>query len=292
MTGATHTSRLDSAAMGRLILDAIVAVLFCVLAGLPAAAVGWLVEQTGWVPGLAWWRWAMLPPLALVFLLGLLITAWAIRLLLPRLVPGRYPFPAHPHAVVWLLHFSLQRMMYLPVWRHFFFAFSTLRWALLRALGARAAFDMDASSDVLILDPPLMDLGAGSMIGAGCTLSGHVVEAGTLVLGLVRLGRGAQVGNNVLIGPGTTVGEHATVGPECRLPADNTIGPFAYLGAACYISPGVSIGANAVLGHQVAIGPGVTISEHAVVATGTRIPKGTIVARGAHYPPGTEDGSA
>jgi acetyltransferase-like isoleucine patch superfamily enzyme len=287
-----RTSRLDAAVTGRLALDAVVAALFFVLVGLPAAAVGRLVERLGWLPGMPWWRWACLPPLALVFLIGLLATAGAIRLLLPRLMAGRYPFPSHPHAVVWLLHFSLQRLMYLPVWRHFLFAFSTLRWALLSALGAKAAFNMDTSSDVLILDLPLMDLGAGSMIGAGCTISGHVVEQGTLVLGAVRIGPGAQVGNNVLIGPGTTIGEHATIGPECRLPADNTIGPFAYLGAACYVSPGVSIGANAVLGHQVAIGPGVTIGDHAVVATGTRIPKGTIVASGMHYPPDARDGDA
>jgi acetyltransferase-like isoleucine patch superfamily enzyme len=277
--------------MGRGVLDVIVAVLFCVLVGVPAAAVGWLVEQSGWLPGFPWWRWALIPPLALVFLVGLLLTATVVRLLLPRLKPGRYPFPTHPQACVWLLHFSLQRLMYLPVWRHFLFAFSTFRWALLRALGARVAFNMDTSSDVLILDLPLMELGPETMIGAGCTLSGHLIEQGTLFLAGVLLDRGAQVGNNVLIGPGATVGEYAVIGPECRIAAGSTIGPFAYMGAACYLSPGVRVGAKAILGHQVNVGPGVTIGEGAVIETGTRIPRGAIVADGAHYPPDTRDGN-
>jgi acetyltransferase-like isoleucine patch superfamily enzyme len=275
--------------MARALLDGIVAVLFCVLVGVPAAAVGWLGAQAGWLPASSWWRFALIPPLVLAFIVGLLLTAVMVRLVLPRLTPGRYPFPRHPQAVVWLLHFSLQRLMYLPVWRHFMFAFSTFRWALLTALGARAAFNMDASSDVLILDPPLMDLGEETMIGAGCTLTGHLIEQGTLVLAGVRLGRGAQVGNNVLIGPGATIGEHAIVGPDCRIAAGSTIGPFAYLGAACHLSPGVRVGANAVLGHQVNVGPGVTIGEGAVVETGTRVPRDLAIADGVHYRPDPRD---
>ncbi len=278
--------------MGRALLDAIVAVFFCTLVGVPLAAVGWVAERAAWLPGVPWWRWALLPPLALLFLAGLLATTAILRLCLPRLEAGRYPFPMHRRAVAWLLHFSLQRIVYLPSWRHLLFAFSTFRWALLRALGARVAFDLDTSSDVLILDAPLMTLEAGAMVGAGSTLSGHVIEQGVLVLGAVRLGRGAYVGSSVLIGPGTTIGEHATVGADCRLPGDNTIGAFTYLGAACYISPGVSIGANAILGHQVAVGPGVTIGDHAVVATGARIPRNTIVASGTHYPPDARDDHA
>ena len=278
--------------MGRAFLDAIVAVLFCVLVGVPAAAVGWLAAQAGWLPALPWWRSALIPPLALVFLVGLLLTATLIRLLLPRLKPGRYPFPKHPHAIVWLLHFSLQRLMYLPVWRHFMFAFSTFRWALLRALGARVAFNMDASSDVLILDLPLIEIGPETMIGAGCTLSGHLIEQGTLLLAGIRLERGAQVGNNGLIGPGVTVGEYAIIGPECRIGAESTIGPFTYMGAACYLSPGVRVGAKAILGHQVSVGPGVSIGEGAVIQTGTRLPRGTIVADGVRYPPDARDGNA
>lgn len=276
--------------MSRVLLDGIVAVLFCVLVGVPAAAVGWLAAQAGLVPDLPWWRWALIPPIALVFLVGLLLTATVLRLLLPRLKPGRYPFPTHPQALVWLLHFSLQRLMYLPVWRHFLFAFSTLRWALLQALGARAAFNMDASSDVLMLDLPLMELGPETMIGAGSTLSGHLIEQGMLFLGGVRLGRGVQVGNNVVIGPGATIGEHAVIGPECRIAAEITIGSFAYLGAACYVSSGVHVGANAVLGHQVNVGPGVTIGDGAVIETGTRIPRGTAIGDGVHYPPDSRDG--
>jgi acetyltransferase-like isoleucine patch superfamily enzyme len=278
--------------MARALLDGVAAALFCILVGVPATAVGFLAERSGLLPNALWWRWALLPPLALLFLVGLLLTAAALRLLLPGLKPGHYPFPGHRQAYVWLLHFSLQRLMYLPLWRHFLFSFSTLRWALLRALGAKAAYDMDTSADVLILDLPLMELGAGTMIGAGCTLSGHVIESGTLFLDRVRLDHGVQVGSNVLIGPGASVGEHATIGPDCRLGSGVTIGPFAYLGVACALSPGVRVGANAMLGHQVNIEPAVTIGEGAVVRTGARVPRGTTVADGSHYPPESLDEDA
>jgi acetyltransferase-like isoleucine patch superfamily enzyme len=273
--------------MARALLDGIVAVLFCVLVTVPAAMAGWFGSRAGWLPNVPLWRWGLVPPLILAFLVGLLLTAWAIRLLLPRLRPGRYRFPTDPHSVVWLLHFSLQRLMYLPVWRQFLFSFSTLRWALLRALGADAAFNMDASSDVLILDGPMIRLEPETMIGSGCTLSGHIIEHGTLILGPVRLARGAQIGNNVLIGPGTMVGEHAVIGPECRIAGESTIGPFAYLGAGCHLSGGTRIGTHAVVGHQVSAGPDVSIGEGAVIETGARIPRGAVILDGTHYPAAT-----
>jgi acetyltransferase-like isoleucine patch superfamily enzyme len=275
--------------MGRALLDAIVAFLFCVLVAIPAALVGRLAAHAGLVATHPWWHWALLPLGALAFAAAMLATAFILRLLLPRVEPGRYPFPYDRRSVTWLLHFSLQRLLYLPVWRHFLFAFSTLRWLLLRALGGRVAFDMDTSSDVLLLDPPLVTIQSGSMIGAGSSLSGHYIEQGMLLLGRVLVERGVQISSGVQIGPGTTIGEHATIGPDCRLPADITIGPFAYLGAACHVSPGVRIGANAVLGHQVGLTPGVIVGEGAVIATGTRVPRGVVIPDGAHYPPDARD---
>jgi acetyltransferase-like isoleucine patch superfamily enzyme len=215
-----------------------------------------------------------------------------IRAVLPRLRPGTYPFPLHRQSIVWLLHFSLQRLAYLPVWRHLLFAFSTLRWALLRALGARAAFDMDASSDVLILDGPLITLGRGSMIGGGCTIAGHIVEHGRLLLAPVVVGRGVQIANDVMVAPGVTIGDDAVVGPGSRIGAGASIGAFAYLGAECAVSPGIRIGAHAVVGHQVSIGPGVTLGEGAVIETGSRIPKDVAVGDGARWPPAVQQAGA
>jgi acetyltransferase-like isoleucine patch superfamily enzyme len=276
----------------RAAFDVIVALLFCLLVGVPLTAVGRVAGWAGWLPDVPWWRWALLPPLALAFLCALLLTATLVRLLLPRLKPGRYPFPGHPQSIVWLLHFTLQRLMYLPVWRHLFFAFSTLRWALLRGLGANAAFEMDASSDVLVLDPQLVTVGRGSMLGAGCTLSAHIIERGTLFLGRITIAEGVELGCNVMAAPGVMVGEYAVIGPDCRLAPESAVGPFAYLGASCVTGPGSRIGAHAVIGHQVAIEAGVTVGEGAVVATGTRVPRSTVIAGGAHYPAGAKDAAS
>jgi len=270
--------------MARTLLDGIVGLLFCLLVGVPAILLGLLASHSGLLPGAQWWHWAMIPPAMLVFLLGLLLTATLIRFLLPRLKAGDYPFPRHRQSFVWLLHFSLQRLMYLPLWRHFMFSFSTLRWLLLHALGAKAAFEMDTSSDVLMLDLPMIELGAGTMIGAGCTLSGHLIENQRLFLGKVRIARGVQVASSVVIGPGTVIGEHSIIGPECRIARDVSIGEFAHLGAACYLSAGVRVGDNAVLGHQVSVDANVTIGAGAVIETGTRLARGTAIGPGEHFP--------
>lgn len=268
---------------GRILFDAIAAVVCWVIAGVPAVAAGWLVAWIGWLPTAPWWRWAAAPLFVPLFLAGLVFTAGVVRVLLPRQRPGRYPFPRHPQSVLWLLHFAVQRFMYLPLWRHFLFSFSTLRWMLLRALGCRAAFDIDTGSDVQVLDPGLVVLEPGVMIGAGSMLAGHAVEGGTLLLGRIVLSEGVQLANNVGVGPGVTIDEYTMIGPECRIGADSSIGRFCHLGAACWLSPGTRVGAHAVIGHQVSIEPDVTVGEGAVIGSGVRVAKGTVIERGARY---------
>jgi UDP-3-O-[3-hydroxymyristoyl] glucosamine N-acyltransferase len=269
---------------GRVLFDAVAAVVCWVIVGVPAVAAGGLVRWLGWLPMVPWWHWAAAPLLVPLFLVGLVFTAGVLRILLPRPRPGRYPFPWHPQSVVWLLHFAVQRFMYLPLWRHFLFSFSTLRWMLLRALGCRSAFDIDTGSDVQVLDPCLVELGPGVMIGAGSMLAAHAVEGRTLYLGRIVLGEGVQVANNAGIGPGVTIGEYTVIGPECRIGADSSFGPFAHLGAACLVSPGARVGAHAVVGHQVSIERDVTVGEGAVVGSGIRVARGTVIERGARHP--------
>ena len=270
--------------MARILYDGIVILFFCVLTGVPAVITGISASWLGVLPNLSWWRWALIPPGVLAFLILLLLTASVIRCLLPRLRTGEYRFPRHPQAVVWLLHFALQRMIYLPLWKHFLFSFSTLRWGALHALGGKAAFDMDMSSDVLILDLPLMEVEANTMIGAGCTLSGHIIENERIFLGRISMGKGVQVGSNVLIGPATSISDHTIVGAECRVAREVSIGQFVYLGAACYLGSGVTIGDNAVLGHHVDIESDVSIGAGAVIQSGARLSRGTVIADGEHFP--------
>jgi len=275
--------------MRRVLYDVIVAVFFCALVGVPSTIIGTAGSRLGCFDSAPWWQWAAVPALVLLFLPLMLATGAGIRLCLPRVRAGRYAFPSHQHALVWLLHFGLQRLMYLPVWRHLIFAFSSLRWGLLRALGARVAFDVDMSSDVLVGDPSLVEVGAGTMIGAGCALSGHVIEQGSLVLAPIRIGRGVEVGGGTVVGPGVEIGDQAVVGPDCQLGTGASVGASAFLGAACHLAPGVRIGAHAVLGHRVDIGPDVVVGARAVVASGTQMPRGTVVPEGARVPADPRD---
>ena len=56
------------------------------------------------------------------------------------------------------------------------FAFAGLRWLLLRALGARAAFGIQTATDVRLVDPSLFAVGPGSMLAAGTLAAGHFIE--------------------------------------------------------------------------------------------------------------------
>jgi len=80
-------------------------------------------------------------------------------------------------------------------------------------------------------EPYLIEVGEGSILGAGSALSGHYVpRIGTMVLGRVRigkkvlLGRNAVVWPNVSIGDGAVVQERSSVMPGTVIPAGEVWG--------------------------------------------------------------------
>ena len=89
-----------------------------------------------------------LPVDAFVFAIALCVAIATVRVCLPKLTPGLHPLAGGRGVVSWGLHFALMRVAYLPLWKHYFFAFNTLRWCLLRALGAQVALRMNTASDI------------------------------------------------------------------------------------------------------------------------------------------------
>ena len=258
-------------------------VLLTLVVGPPLAGVVWLAGVVGtWIP---WWLNAMLvPAYAIAVLLGMTVTARAIRLFIPRLEPGTYKFPKHRIARAWILHFALQRVMYLPLWRPIFFSVAFLRTAMLRALGARVPMAINTGSDPQLLDPSLVTIGRDAIVGAAVMTTCHWIIAGRLRLAEVRVGVGAQLHEAVKLAPGTTVGDGAMVGAETQVGPDCTIGTRARVGPGCRLLGDVTVGDGARLEAFVTCERGVRIGKKAIIAPGTHLARGHSVADGERYP--------
>lgn len=262
--------------------DAAFMLLWLLLVGPPAAAVAWAISHT---PLPVWATAALVPLWYLAFLLGLIAMIRLVRALVPRLEPGTYPFPDSAMARAWLVHFALQRIANMPLWAPFLFGFASLRWLVLTARGARAAFAMQSANDAEVVDAPMVELGQGCMLAAGTLIAGHLIEHDQLFLARVTVGPGAQIMGQTTLAPGVTVGRDAVVGPGAALLPGVDVGEDAYVGLGCMIHNGVRIGPSAVVGHHAIVEADVVLEEGTTVAPGARVPRGTTVPAGTAWPP-------
>jgi len=77
-----------------------------------------------------------------------------------------------------------------------------------------------------ITDPSLVTIGSGVTIGPDCWLFGHVVTpSGTLMLGEIVIGKGAQIGTGSMIMPGCVIGENSMINTMSRLPLFTRVPP-------------------------------------------------------------------
>lgn len=265
-----------------LALDAASALILLLVLGPPLAGIAWLHAHQ---PLQGWLSAVLLPPFLLLAVAGVALCTWTLRLLLPRPKPGRYPFPGHAQAVAWALHFALMRAVYLPGIRHLAFSYASLRWLMLRALGAKVAFQMQTASSILPVDAHLLTVGPETMLAADVMTSGHFIEQGTLTMGPVSIAKGAQLLEGVKVGPDVSIGEYASIGPECRIAPGVRIGEYVHLGMGCMLWTGVEVGDNAVIGHEVVLEQGVKVGEGAVIDSGARVPAKTQIPAGGRYPP-------
>lgn len=252
--------------------------------GLPLAGVGALILASG-LP--SWLVLLLIPAWAVLFLFLSAAFVGVMCRILPRLEPGRYPYPGHPQSVTWLARFALQRIMNLPVWSPLIFGFATVRYAVLRASGARVAFDMQTSSDARLTDPSLTEVGPGCMLAAGTFIACHLIESGELLLAPVRLAEGVQLMGEVTLAPGVTIGAHCVIGPGSKILPHVTLGEDTFVGLGCILYQDCRIGANAVIGHHVTLEQGAVVGEGAVIQAGSRVPKGTVIHDGDIFPPRT-----
>ena len=230
-----------------------------------AAAV--FVRLSAWVP----WPLAAVPAVV-AFALTLIAEVFALTLLCPRLTPGRHPVMKGRVFWAWVVRSMLRRLLMAPAIKWLIFTSNVLRFLALQAMGARVAFTTNMSSDVDVLDPALLEVGPNAILGARCFTSGHYLDRGQLVLGVVRVGAGAMLAASVNVGPGATIGARAIVKPLAALGPDCVIGEGAQIGGEALIDIAARVGDGADLGNRVHVRPG------ASVPPGAKVPAGTVVS--------------
>jgi acetyltransferase-like isoleucine patch superfamily enzyme len=146
--------------------------------------------------------------LFLFFFFGLILTGAAVRLLSLGVGPGRYR-AFSPTMVLWSLLNSIHTLAFriiLPIVPAGYFTTMYFRLA-----GCRLGRDVWLTTAAL-LDPYLMSIGDGTMVGGDVTISAHLFSRGRLYLAPVRIGRDCEIGAHALICAGATIGDGATVG--------------------------------------------------------------------------------
>ncbi len=184
--------------------------------------------------------------------------------LCPRLREGRFRMMKDMVFFSWSFRMLLRRAVSVPGVKFLLFSSNVLRFFVLRGLGARVAFSTNMSSDVDILDPALLTVGAGATLGAHTLITGHYFERGTLVLGEVHVGEGALLAFEVACAPGVRVGPGATIKSRASLSVNVVVGDGAVVGGGAALDSGVLIGARA------------RVANAAVVLKGTEVADGDI----------------
>jgi acetyltransferase-like isoleucine patch superfamily enzyme len=142
------------------------------------------------------------------FFFGLLLMGASVRLLSLGVRPGRYR-AFSPTMVFWSVLNSIHTVAFrliLPIVPAGYFTTMYFRLA-----GCRLGRDVWLTTAGL-LDPYLVSIGDGTMVGGDVTISAHLFSRGRLYLAPIRIGRGCEIGAHALICAGVTIGDGATVG--------------------------------------------------------------------------------
>ena len=245
-------------ALGLLAYDVIFLTLAaCLYGGAGMAAVQvfvFLTEKMGVPVGFAVF------PAFLAFLFVLIVEVSFLTALCPRLTPGKYDMMKGAVFYGWLLRSALRRIMFVPGLKWFLFASNTLRFLTLRGLGAKVSFTTNMSADVELLDPSLVKVGPGAVLGARCLVSGHFVEDGKLVLGTIEVGKGSLLAADVICGPGVVIGEKVMVKAQAGIGLGTKIGDRASIGARAFLDSNVIVEAGAVVGNAEFVKPRTVVS--------------------------------
>ncbi|MER5733608.1 Pls/PosA family non-ribosomal peptide synthetase [Streptomyces sp. NPDC002138] len=148
----------------------------------------------------------------------ILTVAAVVRVLGRGITPGSHPADGGVAWRVWLVHRLLSgaRASLFPLYA----GLATPLW--LRLLGAGVGRRTEIST-VLTL-PSLLTVEDGAFLADDVLAAPYELRGGRMLLGEVRIGRRAFVGNSGIVGPGRTVPDHALIGVLSDAPADSEPG--------------------------------------------------------------------
>lgn len=162
------------------------------------------------------------------FFCGLLLMGLCVRALSLGVRPGRYgPFSAT--MVFWTMLNSIHTMAFriiLPIVPAGYFSTMYFRLA-----GCKLGRDVRITTPAL-LDPYLISIGDGTIIGGDAVLTAHLFSRGRLYLAPIRIGRDCEIGAHALLCAGVSVGDGASVGIRALVPRGRKIPPNSRITAA------------------------------------------------------------
>jgi acetyltransferase-like isoleucine patch superfamily enzyme len=128
---------------------------------------------------------------------------------------SREEFVAHVNNLFYLILFnSLIRTHFLP---------APLMRLIYQALGTRMG--ENTYSVGAILDPPLTELGANTIVGHDAVLFCHAIEGQHFSLSRIRIGDNVTVGATAVIMPGVSIGDAAIISAGAVVLKDTQIAP-------------------------------------------------------------------
>jgi acetyltransferase-like isoleucine patch superfamily enzyme len=166
--------------------------------------------------------------LFLFYFCGLLVMGAVIRLLSLGVKPGRYR-AFSPTMVFWsalnTIHTVAFRLI-LPLVPGGYFTSMYFRLA-----GCSLGHDVWITTAAL-LDPSLISIGDGTVIGGEATISAHIFSNGRLYLAPITIGKDCQVGAHALICAGASIGDGAVVDIRAYVPQGRKVPAGARVTAA------------------------------------------------------------
>jgi hypothetical protein len=161
----------------------------------------------------------------LFFFCGLLVMSLAIRCVSLAVKPGRYDaFSAT--TIAWMVLNSIHTIAFraiLPLVPAGYF--STMYFRIAGCRIGKGVWLTTAS----LLDPYLISIGDGTVIGGDAVITAHLFGNGELFLAPISIGRDCQIGAHALVCPGVTVGDGATVGIRTYLRTGRRVAAGAHV---------------------------------------------------------------
>ncbi len=212
---ATVLYALSAAAVGLSALPSALLVTWAVGTLLPAATVGRLLLFCLVVGG----------ALYVFFVCGLLVLGILMGLLSLVVRPGRHRLFSVT-TVFWMGMNGVQTIalrLILPVvpggW---------LPVLYYRLAGCRIGRDV-WTTGVTIIDPALVSIGDGTVIGGDVVISAHIAGGNDLYLGRISIGKDCRIGAHAVICAGVVIGDGATIGVRAYLRRGRVVPPGAYV---------------------------------------------------------------